>query len=102
MFARDGSEALRREWRQLISRILFEWGTGYAGFGLIGPHTSVFLSRPTLLTEKRGRMAVDCGERVAHVEGLACADRSDLWDRGYAGKGAHPHPVYPRHRREAA
>ena len=45
MFARNRGEAPRRERRQLVSRILFEWGTGYSGFGLFGPRTTVLRSR---------------------------------------------------------
>jgi hypothetical protein len=45
VFARNGGEAPRRERRQLVSRILFEWGTGYSGFGLFGPRTTVLRSR---------------------------------------------------------
>ncbi len=48
-------------------------------------------------------MAVDCGWRVADVEGLLCASRSGLWDREYAGREAHPQlDRYLCHRREAA
>jgi hypothetical protein len=45
VLARNGGEAPQRERRQLVSRILFEWGTGYSGFGLFGPRTTVLQSR---------------------------------------------------------
>ena len=103
MFARNGGEAPRRERRQLVPRILFEWGTGYSGFGLFGPPARPCFGAGLVVDEKRGKMAVDCGERVADVEGLLCASRSGLWDREYAGRDAHPQlDRYLCHRREAA